>query len=200
MKVLLEKQNMKNKEQIALFFETDFPLNKEGVDELIASFTVKEFPKNTYLLQEGSYENKLRFINKGIVREFYSTDKKDININFYTRPQFITDFSSFIQETTTNKHQETLSKVQLLELGKETFSRLLKKYSCGQSFIEQTFQNILKNKEVFEYNRMTKEPETLYNELRIYRPHWLQEIPQYHIASYLGITPETLSRIRNKRS
>ncbi len=191
---------MKNKEQITLFFETDFPLNKEGVEELIAEFKVKKYPKNTSLLQENEYENKLRFVNKGAIREFYRTDKKEININFYTTPQFITDFSSFIQMTRTRKNQETLSNVQILELAKDTFVQLLEKYSCGKSFIDQTFQNILQHKEAFEYNRMTKEPEALYNELRIYRPNWLQEIPQYHIASYLGITPETLSRIRKRRS
>lgn len=191
---------MKNKEQIALFFETDFPLNKEGVEELIAAFKVKEYSKNTFLLQENAYENKLRFVNKGVIREFYRTEKKEININFYVTPQFITDFSSFIQEAYTNKNQETLSTVQVLELGKEKFVQLLEKYSCGKSFIDRTFQNILRHKEAFEYNRMTKEPEALYNELRIYKPNWLQEIPQYHIASYLGITPETLSRIRKRLS
>ncbi|MEL7120231.1 MAG: Crp/Fnr family transcriptional regulator [Bacteroidota bacterium] len=191
---------MNHKEQIALFFETDYPLNKDGVEELIASFKLKEYPKNSLLLSENEFENKLRFINKGVVREFYRTEKKEININFYTRPQFITDFSSFIQDTKTNKNQEALSSIQILELGKDTFVKLLEKYSCGKSFIDLTFQNILKNKEVFEYNRMTKEPEALYNELRIYRPKWLQEIPQYHIASYLGITPETLSRIRKRLS
>lgn len=191
---------MKDKEQIALFFETDFPLNKNGLHELLDSFSVKEYPKSTFLLQEKTYENRLRFLNKGVIREFYRSNKKEININFYTSPQFITDFSSFVNNNATHKNQETLSAVQVLELEKERFLNLLERYSCGKSFIDQTFQNILKNKEAFEYNRMTKEPEELYNELRIYRPDWLREIPQYHIASYLGVTPETLSRIRKRIS
>ena len=74
---------MKNKEQIARFFETDFPLNKEGVNELISLFKVKEYPKNTFLLQEGDSENSLRFINKGVIREFYRSENKEININFF---------------------------------------------------------------------------------------------------------------------
>jgi len=191
---------MNDRRFISTYFKTDFPLNQEGLNELISLFEVKTFSKNTLLLHEGQNENYLRFINTGIVREFYRTDKKDININFYTTPQFITDFSSFSFCTNTRKNQETLSDVEILELGKEKFLSLLEKYSCGKSFIDMTFQKIIRNRELFEYNRMTKEPEELYNELRMYKSDWLQQIPQYHIASYLGITPETLSRIRKRIS
>lgn len=191
---------MEDRQAIARFFETDFPLNKEGIREFIGAFKIKHFPKHTPLLAEQGYEHKLRFINRGLVREFYKTDKKEVNINFYTTPQFITDLFAFIHRTKTNKNQMTLSDVQILELDKEKFVELLEKYSCGKSFIDQSFQQILKHKEVFEYNRLTKEPEELYHELRIYKSDWLQKIPQYHIASYLGITPETLSRIRKRIS
>lgn len=195
-----QSKKMEKRLQISNFFKTDYPLNKEGLNELILSFQVKEYSKNTIILTEGQFEKNLRFINKGLLREFYKTEKKEINLNFYTTPQFITDFSSFIHTSKTKKNQETLSDIEVLELGKEKFLALLEKYHCGKSFIEMTFQSLLKNKELFEYNRMTKEPEELYNELRMYKPEWLQNIPQYHIASYLGITPETLSRIRKRIS
>ncbi len=191
---------MQSKEQIAQFLHTNFPMNRDGVEELIDAFTLKRYPKHTPLLNESAHERKLRFLNTGVVREFYRTEKKEININFYASPQFITDFSSFIQGGRTNKNQEALSAVEILELGQERFAQLHEKYSCGKSFVDITFRSILKNKERFEYNRMTKEPEELYSELQIYRPNWLQEVPQYHIASYLGITPETLSRIRKRIS
>lgn len=147
---VLFNQKMKNRLQIAKFLETAFPLNKEGVEELVSSFKVKEFPKNTSVLNEGQFENSLRFINKGVVREFYKAEKKEINVNFYTTPQFISDFLSFIHTSKTKKSQETLSDTQVLELGKETFLALLAKYSCGQSVIDMTFQNIVKSKELLE--------------------------------------------------
>lgn len=193
---------MENNNKIVLrsFFKTDFPLNKDGVEELIDAFRIRKIPKYTFILNENEFQKELRFLTSGIVREFYRNNQKDININFYTRPQFITDLSAFMTNKATYKHQETLSDIEVLEIGKEKFLQLLQKYSCGKSFIDQSFRNILINKEAFEYNRMTKKPEELYQELKVYKPNWLQSIPQYHIASYLGITPETLSRIRKRIS
>ena len=66
--------------------------------------------------------------------------------------------------------------------------------------MDLSFQKLLKHKELLEYNRITKTPEELYKELFIYKPSWLEKIPQYHIASYLNISPETLSRIRKRIS
>lgn len=191
---------MSNTQKLSAFFSTNYPLNKEGIEETIAAFEPRIIPKNKILLQEGTQENTLRFLNKGIIREFYVGREKETNINFFTSPQFTTDFASFIHNSKTKRNQESLSELEILVLGKEKFSRLLKKHSCGQSFIETAFLKILRQQELLEYNRITKAPEELYETLQIHKEDWLQKIPQYHIASYLGITPETLSRIRKRIS
>ncbi|WP_417443806.1 Crp/Fnr family transcriptional regulator [Joostella sp.] len=186
--------------QIAKFFETEYPLNKEGLAALMSLFVNKDIAKGTSILQSDTEEKELRFLNSGIIREYYASESKETNINFYTKPQFITDLSSFTGDIKTKKNQEALTDVSLLAVQKSDFRALLEKYQCGKSFIEQSFQKLLKHKELTEYNRITKSPEDLYRELLIYKPHWLQNIPQYHIASYLNITPETLSRIRKRIS
>jgi len=186
--------------EITSFFTTHYPLNKEGLKELLDLFSVKEFKKNTLILKADIKQQQLRFLNKGIIREYYASTDKETNINFYTKPQFITDLSSFINDTKTKKYQETLTDVELLVIDKISFRKILNKHECGKSFIELSFQKLLKQKELFEYNRITKSSEELYRELLIYKSNWLQTIPQYHIASYLNITPETLSRIRKRIS
>ncbi|MBW1297763.1 Crp/Fnr family transcriptional regulator [Aquimarina litoralis] len=186
--------------KISSFFETEYPLNKHGLKELLDLFSIRNIKKNTQILTEHKEERQLRFLNKGVIREYYSSSSKETNINFYTKPQFVTDLSSFINDTNTKKNQETLTDIELLVIDKTPFRQLLQKYECGKSFIDLSFQKLLKQKELFEYNRMTKSSEELYHELLIYKPNWLQKIPQYHIASYLNITPETLSRIRKRIS
>ena len=185
---------------LATFFETEYPLNKHGLEALFALFESKAVKKGTSLLTVGKEEQHLRFLYQGQVREYYSTSEKETNINFYTRPQFISDLTSFTLDTPTIKQQEALSDIQYLVVGKADFRKLLAEYQCGNSFIELSFQKLLKQKELLEYNRVTKSPEDLYKELMMYKTHWLETIPQYHIASYLNITPETLSRIRKRIS
>jgi CRP-like cAMP-binding protein len=189
-----------NLQEISRFFETEYPLNQEGLKELLSLFKVKSFTKGSMLLKTGEEEKQLRFLNNGLIREYYATAEKETNINFFTNPQFITDLTSFNNDTPTKKYQEALSDIELLSIDKNEFRNLLKKYECGKSFINLSFRKLLKHKELLEYNRITKTPEELYQELFIYKPNWLEKIPQYHIASYLGITPETLSRIRKRIS
>jgi len=186
--------------EISKFFDTEYPLNKDGLNELLSLFKVQQFKKGHLILSAGEEEKQLRFLNQGVIREYYATPDKETNINFFTRPQFITDLSSFINDTTTKKYQECLTQVELLYINKEAFRELLNTYDCGKSFIDLSFQKLLKQKELLEYNRITKTADELYKELLIYKSTWLEKIPQYHIASYLNITPETLSRIRKRIS
>ncbi len=191
---------MTNFTEISNFFKTEFPLNEHGLEELFSLFKVTKHPKNTQLLQAKSKEKQLRFLNKGSVREYYTIDGKERNINFYIKPQFISDLLALNQNTTTHKTQECLSDVEVFSIERQPLFDLLEKYQCGKTIITTSFEKLLKQKELFEYNRITKTPEELYKELFIYKPNWLQKIPQYHIASYLNITPETLSRIRKRIS
>ncbi|CAM1363301.1 conserved hypothetical protein [Tenacibaculum litoreum] len=191
---------MKLFSEISKFFETEFPLNQHGLDELFTLFKIEKHTKGTILLQENSKEKKLRFLNSGVVREYYANEDKEVNINFYVKPQFISDLLTFSHNTKTKKNQECLTSVEVLSIERQPFFELLEKYQCGKTFVEASFQKLLKQKEKLEFNRITKSPEELYNELFIYKPEWIQNIPQYHLASYLNVTPETLSRIKKRIS
>lgn len=187
-------------EKLYFFFKTNFPLNKDGLDELIASFKPQVVKKGTLLLKEENVENKLRFLAHGVVREYYTNQEKETNINFYTTPQFISDLSSFNGSTKSRKNQECLTKVEQYTLDRTVFHQLLEKYQCGKQVVETSFRQLLDKKERFEYNKLTKSPDELYQIVLKEFPSWLANVPQYHIASFLGITPETLSRIRKRIS
>ncbi len=186
--------------EISKFFKTEYPLNEHGLEELFSLFKVDNYDKGSLILKADTKEEKLRFLNKGLVREYYSNQEKEININFYVKPQFISDLLSFSQHSNTRKNQECLTKIQVLSIERNSFFDLLERYECGKSIVESSFKKLLKQKEMLEFNRTTKTPDELYKELCVYKPEWLQSIPQYHLASYINVTPETLSRIRKRTS
>jgi CRP-like cAMP-binding protein len=160
---------MKETDKLSLFFSNEFPFNKEGLDEFVNTFVIKSYKKGEIILENGNIDNELRFLDQGIIREYYATADKEKNINFFTDAGFITDFSSFTNQ-----------------------------YNCGKLFVENIFQRIVVNKETEEFNHFVNTAEELYQDIMKSKPDWLLKIPQYHIASYLGITPETLSRIRKR--
>jgi len=184
--------------EITKFFEKKHPLNKDGLAELLALFETRQYDKGAVIITEGQQETHLRFMNHGGVREYYATPEKETNINFYTEPQFLTDLMAFDNDLPTRRYQEVLAHTEVLLAEKGKFRLLLEKYDCGKAFIAASFQKILQCKELVEYKRSTCTPEALYKDMLTERPHWLRQVPQYHIASYLNITPETLSRIRKR--
>jgi CRP-like cAMP-binding protein len=189
---------MNETDKLSLFFSNEFPFNKEGLEEFVNTFAIKSFKKGEIILENGTIDNELRFLDQGIIREYYATIDKEKNIIFFTDAGFITDFSSFTHSTATKKYQECLTDVDLRVLSKEIFSTFTNQYNCGKLFVETIFQRIVINKETEEFNHFVNTAEELYLDIMKNKPDWLLEIPQYHIASYLGITPETLSRIRKR--
>jgi CRP-like cAMP-binding protein len=192
------KIRMTEVDKLSLFFSNEFPFNKEGLEEFVNTFVIRSYKKGDIILENGNIDNELRFLDQGIIREYYATTDKEKNINFFTNAGFITDFSSFTHSTATKKYQECLTDVDLRVLSKEIFSTFTNQYNCGKLFVETIFQRIVINKETEEFNHFVNTAEELYLDIMKNKPDWLLEIPQYHIASYLGITPETLSRIRKR--
>ena len=187
-------------QHIGQFFETEFPLNRDGVKELFAGFRLERYPKGTVLLEAGRKETELRFLNSGMVREYFAADAEEMNIYFYTRPDFLSDWSSLVNELPTRRYQQALSTVEVLVQEREQLVKLLERYSCGRDFMYGIFRRKLEQKEAEEFLRKTQSPEAHYQYLMEQRPDWLLSLPQYHIASYLNIKPETLSRIRKRIS
>lgn len=191
---------MNSKEKLHQFFSSNFPFNQEGLEELVNSFEPEIYKKEEMLLRKGLVDSKLNFLYSGFVREYYLSDTKEVNVNFYEANQFTTDLSSFFEGKKTHKFQQCLTDVKIFSLSKNALLPFLEKYGCAQKIIQSSFQQALASKESIERNKLTKSTDELYKELQLKKPSWLKFIPQYHIASYLNVTAETLSRIRKRNS
>ncbi|MEO1655506.1 MAG: Crp/Fnr family transcriptional regulator [Bacteroidota bacterium] len=191
---------MQAKTLLQQYFQSNFPLNQEGLEEVLEAFAEQVYPKGHRLLQPGQTEREIRFLASGWLREYYNREDKEINIHFFEAPVFVNDFLSLYEAQPSQKWQEALSEIRLLRMSYQTHQELLQKYPCGNQIFEEIFRRLFRQREQREYRRLTSNPEERYQALFQYRPQVLQYVPQYHIASYLGVSPETLSRIRRRIS
>lgn len=189
---------MKHESEIFIFFNSKFPFNQDGLAEFENSFVTRTYQKGTILSWADEHVNSLRFLKTGTVREYYAKGDKEMNINFFVKPQFISDFYSLIKLTPTKKNQECLTDVVIKEMSLETFNQFLFRYECGKLFVEEVFKELIEEKEEEEFKHFSLTPDELYLDLIQNKPEWLQAIPLRHIATYLRMTPETLSRIRKR--
>ncbi|WP_192349985.1 Crp/Fnr family transcriptional regulator [Algoriphagus sp. Y33] len=162
-------------------------------------FTPQEIPAKTTLLQEGQVSKTAYFIEKGCLRLSFNNNGKDITFQFFFEGEIVSSIESF------RGNQPSLFSLESIE---PSVVRSVSKIDMESIFVtspeiksaieEQTFQRLIFYQKLF-LSRIKDNPEKRYNELLTEYPQILQRVPQHYIASYLGITPVSLSRIRNRR-
>ena len=185
-------------DHISAFFQSKFPFNHEGLAEFSSAFVVRHYPKGTILSLAEEAEDQLSFLEEGIIREYYSHNGKEMNTWFYLSAEFITDFSALLKGGKRKKYQECLADSTIRVMDRRTFFSFMERYQCGREFVNEIFAKMIANREDESFKHFSLTPDELYLDLLAKRPQWLRVIPLYHIATYLRMTPETLSRIRKR--
>jgi len=162
-------------------------------------FRETEVPAHTILLQEGQVARQAYFIRKGCIRMWFNNHGKDVNFQFFFEGEGVSSVESFRSGAPSQFSIETLEPSTLLVLSKKNFDQLMSGLP-GQKdlLIEILHQRVAHYMKLF-LSRIKDSPGKRYADLLQESPHIIQRIPQHHIASYLGITPVSLSRIRNRR-
>jgi CRP-like cAMP-binding protein len=183
------------------FFYNLSSVSTENWDKFSVLFKPIVLKKGEYFIQEGQTANELAFLENGIVRVFYRNDKGvEYNKQFFVNPCLIGGYSSLITKLPAQINQQALTDCNIL----------VAKYSEIQAFylnsheIERVARILAEyyfvEKEQREIEIVLLDAEKRYFIFQKQFPQLEQQIPQYHIASYLGITPTQLSRIRKKLS
>ena len=173
-----------------------FPDNEwEQIEPYIS---IKKYKKGDFFLRQGQISNTLGFITKGFFRKYYLKDGNDINFWFYHEDQFLVAYQSFLERVPTDFHIEALEDSEILTMSYETVQEM---YTISENW--QKLGRLVSEKMYIAHhkrieNLLFKDATTRYNDLVKHYPILLQRLPQYHLASYLGIKPQSLSRIRNE--
>jgi len=155
--------------------------------------------KNEYFVKEGSIPDKMAFIVSGIFRVFYITEAGEEKILvFRAEGRMLSAFSAFLENQTSRFYIQALEDADLLYIGVDDYEKFLSGNKCWQTISAKYMEMLFVEKENREREFLSDDAETRYKNFIIKYPDIENRIRQYHIASYLGITPVALSRIRKK--
>jgi CRP-like cAMP-binding protein len=167
----------------------------EAVDQYIP---IKTFKKGTLLLKADQIANDSYFTIKGCVRLYYVVDGEDKTTHFFTEGDAIASMNSYINRVPANHYLECVEDCTLAVLNYEKEKILYKLFPRLESICRVSMEDDLGKHQEMLASHITKSPEQRYLRLLNERADLLQRVPQYHLASYLGVKPESLSRIRKR--
>ena len=180
------------------YFQNFISFENEEWDTLKTFFTPKIIKRGEYLVKEGAICNEVAYINKGCLRYFHYKDGREITISFFIENEAISAFPSFLTRSNSNQVIDALEDSELITINYDKLQALYKEIPRFENAARLIIENLLVSAQNRLASYLINTPEERYLELVEESPHLLLRIPQHYIASYLGITPVSLSRIRQR--
>lgn len=174
----------------------EFTLLIEKLDSLDLWEKVISVPRNEYLKVKGSIDTNLYFIKDGALRIFVINEEEEHTIRFGYRNNIIVSLDSFITEQASDFYIQAIKKTRLNIISKTAFLNLIHSEKSLNNIWRAILEQLILQQLERERDILTYSPVERYKRVLDRSPHLFQEIPHRYIASYLRMTPETLSRIK----
>ncbi|RYG40171.1 MAG: Crp/Fnr family transcriptional regulator [Chitinophagaceae bacterium] len=185
--------------QLLQYLSSVQAFSSEELEVIGSYFSLKKLLKEEYLLREGQVCNQIAFIEKGLLLYTRITDSgEEKACDFAKEQDWVTQYNSFITRTPSALSIKALEETEIYTVSFEKLNALYDRFPpferIARQLIERFFIQAVQRTDDLQNLGASARYEKLLNE----NPAILQRVPQYFIASYLGITPQSLSRIRKK--
>ena len=186
-------------QKLIQFFKNSNLVSAKAAEEIVKIFSPKEIMKNEFLSKEGRIYNEYFFLENGFIRSFaYDTEGNDVTTNFYSSGQVVFEVSSFFNRTISRENFQALIDCQGWFITYEQLNHLFHSMhefrDFGRSILVKGFSSL----KIRMISMITETAEQRYDTLLKTNPEIFQHAALKHIASYLGITDTSLSRIRKE--
>ncbi|SOS75282.1 Crp/Fnr family transcriptional regulator [Tenacibaculum piscium] len=151
--------------------------------------------RNDFLINKGDLNTNLYLVEQGSLRVFIDDEKEEHTIRFGYKNSIITVLDSFLTEKPTSFYIQALKKCKLKVISKSNYMRFINSEKECEAIWMRLLESFMYQQIEREIDLITYSPQKRFNRVFKRSPQLFQEIPQKYIASYLRMTPETLSRI-----
>lgn len=186
-----------NKEKLIQFIQNILPIPLDKAKLLVEKFNAKEISKNDFILKEGEVCNESYFLEEGLMRAYtYDLDGNDVTTAFYSKNIFANDFLSFFKRIPSKENIQAVTNCKTWFI---TYEDLQVNFHTIPEFREFGRLNLINNYAALKQRMLSTLHETAeqrYDNLINSNPEIFQNAPLKNIASYLGVTDTSLSRIR----
>ncbi len=174
------------------------PLSDEEINAIVETMNIQLYKKGTVLLNEGQISTEVYFVLEGCVRQYYLVDGEEKTTNFFTEEQWVISLNSFNQGVPSNHYLACSEDSSLVVGNSKKAEDLYIRFPKLETVSRKVMEKIFAEQQEIIGAYFTDTPEQRYLKLLKARPELFQKIPQYQIASYIGVKPESLSRIRRR--
>jgi len=186
-----------NKDNLIQLFQNVLPMSADKAEQLAKKFKARKIVRNEYLLKEGTVCNESHFIDEGVMRSYiYDLDGNDVTTAFYSKKMHTSDLLSFFKRTPSKEYIQALTDCETWYI---TYEDMQANFHTIPEFREFGRLNIINQYGILKQRMLSMLQETAeqrYINLINSNPEVIQNVPLKYIASYLGITDTSLSRIR----
>ncbi len=180
------------------YFSRIMPLTDEEARAIAETMIIRQYPKGTLLLKEGEVSMEAYFVLEGCVRQYYIVDGDEKTNNFFTEEQWVVSVNSISQQVPSNHFLECCVDSTLVVGNRDKEEALYRRFPKLETISRKVMEKVFAAQQEIMASYTTDTPEQRYLKLLKARPDLFQKIPQYQIASYVGVKPESLSRIRKR--
>jgi CRP/FNR family transcriptional regulator, anaerobic regulatory protein len=180
-------------------FDSYVKLTDNDIEFCKQYFELKSMPKNNIVEEENRVPKHLYFITNGFMRLFYYDDNGDEVTTLIASPnKLITSFLNFIHEKKSNENLECITDCEFYRIERSKLLELIHKSENFKQFSLVIFEQAMASSQIRANDFATLTAELRYKKLIKQQPEIIQNVPIQYIASYLGIKPQSLSRIRKQ--